>query len=134
MRHLIWLSFTFLLFTGLVYSQEARTTYDAVIKGMTCKSQRGTGQLDCEYKVGHDLNFILVGIGEPDAAFTVFKADFDGDYYVTFPIEKSSTHHCAIVKPGKKSSATVKRALDMAFVSPVSGHVFKTWRECTVVK
>ena len=84
--------------------------------------------MNCEYRVGQSLSFELAGVGQDDVVFTVYKADFDGDYYASFPLA-SKVHDCAIVKPGGKTLA-VRPAFELAFISPRTGRVFRTWQEC----
>lgn len=110
----------------LFAQDQSRPTYDAVVKGLTCKqSGVSTAQLDCDYRVGKSLHFVIAGIGEPDAAFTVLRAaGYDGDFYATFGVQ----HGCVIVKRG---AASLRPALpDFAFVSPATGKVYESWEEC----
>jgi hypothetical protein len=95
------------------------STYDAVVRGMSCK-QQATGQLDCDYSVGHSLRFAIMGVGQPDAGITFFKVDFDGDYYATVGV----LHGCVIVKPARGD------LLSLAFVSPQNGRVYRDWPSC----
>jgi hypothetical protein len=90
---------------------------------MVC-TQQANGQLDCDYKVGHSLQFTIAGIGQDDAAITFFKVDFDGDYYATIGV----LHGCVIVKP---AHPTPDSGLALAFVSPRNGKVYKDWPSCS---
>lgn len=112
--------------TALDAQADPRLTYDAVVKGMSRKQSSIAGlQLDCDYRVGQDLHFVIAGAGQDDAAFTVLRtAGYDGDYYATFGV----LHGCVIVKPGSRSRRPA--LLDMAFVSPTDGKVYRTWQEC----
>lgn len=115
-----------------VTSAQEAPTYDAVVAGMSCKQSalQGERQLDCEYKVGRGLQFTIAGVGQSDAAITVAKASgYDSDFYFTFGV----MHGCVIVKPGTSTrDAALKAGVrpDMAFVSPKTGKVYKTWPEC----
>lgn len=104
-------------------------TFSETVAGSSCSQNTPAytngSQMDCEFRIGKSLHFVLVGVGGADAVFTVFKADFDGDYYASFAAT-NRTHDCAIVKPGH----TNPRLGDYAFVSPRTAHVFRTWQEC----
>ena len=50
--------------------------------------------------------------------------DVNGKYYGTFGI----LHGCVIVKNGMKNQD--KNPLDIAFVSPINGKVYKDWESC----
>ena len=100
---------------------------------MSCKQSSldsSESQLDCVYRVGRDLEFVIAGVGGSDAGITVTKTSgYSGDYYATFGV----MHGCVIVKPG---SATIRAEMtsgvhsDMAFVSPKTGKVYTSWPEC----
>jgi hypothetical protein len=97
--------------------------YRRVVEGMSCK-QQPNGQLDCEYRVGRSLWFAIPAVGRYDAAVTVFRADWDGDYYLTY----GELHGCAIVKAGK--TRPEEERLQFAFVSPKDGKVYRDWPSC----
>jgi len=105
----------------LVLSSSHASTFDAVLAGKKC-AERDSQQLDCDYRVGKDLWITLAGIGQSDTAVTFMKANFNGDYYATFGL----MHGCVIVKPGEKTQTLA----DFAFISPRTGKVFRSWREC----
>jgi hypothetical protein len=115
--------------------QSEGPTYRAVVRGMTCKQSAVVrGQLDCDYRVGTAVHFIIVGVGQPDAAITFLSAaGYDADYYVTYGV----LHGCVIVKPGGKTTQS-RNASDevpeMAFVSPKSGKVYPSWQTCREAK
>jgi hypothetical protein len=106
------------------------STYEAVLKGKSCKLQSNGQTLSCDYKVGTDLHVSIDGIGDPDTGITIFRSDFDGDFYVTY----GTLHGCLIVKRGPKSYSDKLSEpggmLDYAFISPRNGKVYTTWREC----
>jgi hypothetical protein len=102
-------------------SPARNTTYDAVLEGMSCK-QRQSGEMDCEYKVGRTLRFLIAGVGQPDVAITFFKTDVDGDYYASFAV----LHGCVVVKPTRSTSDTTI----LAFVSPRDGKTYRNWPAC----
>lgn len=118
--------FVMALLAGLIcppLQGDPNPTYDAVVRGMVC-TQQPNGQLDCEYKVGRSLRFAIAGVGQDDAAITFFKVDFDGDYYASVGV----LHGCVVVKP---SHPTVEEGIQLAFVSPRNGKVYKDWRSCS---
>lgn len=98
------------------------TAYEDTLSGKTCAESRQ--QLNCEYKVGKDLEFSIDGIGMPDTGITFARSDYlKGDYYATFGLR----HGCVVVKHGVDLRLF---GLDFAFVSPKNGKVYKTWEEC----
>ena len=118
---------------GQAKAQSAgRPTYEAVVKGMSCKQQTSLAvtQLDCEYRVGRSLEFVIAGVGQSDAAITVVRSNgYDADYYASIGV----AHGCVIVKPGAAArEAALRRGIDadFAFVSPKNGKVYKVWQEC----
>lgn len=105
------------------YSKNSVSTFDVVVSGRKCQESTWVAQqLDCEYQIGKDLSITVGGIGEDDTAVTFNKVDSHGDYYATFGL----MHSCVIVKPGLKT----KHFFDFAFISPRTGKVFRSWREC----
>lgn len=108
---------------------ETPSTYDMVLAGMKCQQPEQSQSMNCSYRVGDDLEFDIPGVGDPDAAVTIMRAKFEGDFYVSVGV--GGTHHCAIVKPGKRRPAMREGVgWDLAFVSPRNGKVYKTWPEC----
>jgi hypothetical protein len=98
----------------------ANSTYDAVIEGMSCR-QHGTGRLDCEYRVGEALRFVITGVGQDDALVNFLKVDSAAGYVAGF----SALHLCVVVKPAVADSAA-----RLAFVSPRDGRVYRVWQHC----
>ena len=121
-----------LTLTSLAAAQDRpRPTYDAVVAGMKCtQSVVAAAQIDCEYRVGRSLHFVIAGVGQDDAAITVLRVSgYDGDYFASFGM----LHQCVIVKPGAitlKTSFRARIVPDMAFVSPQTGKVYPSWEEC----
>ena len=98
------------------------TAYEDTLSGKKCREY--DQQLNCEYKVGRDLEFSIDGIGMPDTAITFTRTKgLQGYYYATFGLR----HGCIIIKHGKSSNLFFK---DFAFVSPKNGKVYKTWEDC----
>ena len=97
------------------------TAYEDTLSGKKCKES--SQQLNCEYKVGKDLEFSIDGIGMPDIGITFVRSIFSGDYYAAFGL----LHGCVIVKHGEASELFLQ---DFAFVSPKNGKVYKTWEAC----
>ncbi len=100
------------------------TAYENTMAGKKCEEYNNQ-QLDCKFKVGKDLYFIVVGIGLPDTAVTFMQSNIDGDYYASYGL----MHGCVIVKHGKKNF-DISLLVDFAFVSPKNAKVYKTWKEC----
>jgi hypothetical protein len=122
-----------LVATEPISAQSPTRVYDAVVRGMECKQQQ-TGMLECNYRVGKSLHFAIAGVGGPEAGVTFFKVDWDGDYYATFGVQ----HGCVVVKEGQQSLNRLPKdgaALpEMAFVSPRTGKVYRTWPACFQAK
>ena len=98
------------------------TTYDATIDGMSCR-QQPSGRLDCEYRVGSSLRFVIAGVGQDDAAVTFFRVDSIGDYYAGY----AALHGCVVIKPTRQARDSVA---SFAFVSPRDGKVYRSWQNC----
>lgn len=93
------------------------STFDVVLKSKKCEIGRNQ-QTTCEFRLGNSLHFAIAGVGQSDASIVFMKSDFEGDYYASFAL----SHQCVIVFP--------KGVLDLAFVSPRTGKVYRTWPEC----
>ena len=104
----------------------ARNTYDAVVQGMSCRQQT-SGRLDCEYKVGKSLWFLVAGVGQQDVMVNFFKVNADEDFVASI----SPLHGCVVVKPsGGRTDSTAT----LAFVSPVDGKIYRNWNTCASKK
>jgi hypothetical protein len=100
----------------------ARTAYDAVVQGMSCK-QQSSGRLDCEYKVGKALWFLIAGVGQQDVMINFFKVNSDADFVASV----APLHGCVVVRPtGARADSTAAPA----FVSPVDGKIYRNWNTC----
>ena len=99
------------------------TTYDAVVRGMSCK-QKASGEMTCEYKVGTSLRFDIVGVGQADVSVSFYKVEEGG----AFSASMAPLNGCVRVVPRNDSSATAP--VDLAFVSPSDGKVYRTWNAC----
>lgn len=111
-------------------SASADLTYEIVVTGKSC-TETSTQSIDCQYKVGKDLEFLISGIGQPDTGVTFMKSSFEGDFYASFGIQ----HNCVIVKRGLKGVTSQElsgpgSAFDFAFVSLRNGRVYRRWEEC----
>ena len=104
---------------------QGQTTYEDVVAGMRC-SQNRSGDLECDYRVGRSLHFGIVAPGKPDGSVYFYSSSFEGEYFAVVSI--ASGHGCVVVRPGK--GAGQGRQLDLAFVSPRSGKVYRTKQEC----
>ena len=132
MRSLIIIATVAVLACQASAQANTRPTYEAVVKGMSCKQQTSLSvtQLDCEYRVGRSLEFIIAAVGQRDAAITVVRSSgYEADYYASIGV----AHGCVIVKPGTLAREAASRRgmdADMAFVSPKNGKVYKFWQDC----
>jgi hypothetical protein len=114
--------------------QRRVSTFDAVVAGTICTQSKlpysNSAQLDCVYAVGSGLNFEIDGVGETDAAILINHAEgLKSDFYFKFGL----LHGCVIITRGfgkQRASTGQMPGLDMAFVSPRSGRVYRTWQEC----
>src|SRR5687768_16577846 len=90
-------------------AQDSADVVTAVTAGMSCRQATApldeelerlgfAPRLDCDYRVGRSLHFAILGVGHDDVTITIFRADFEGDYYVSI----GGLHNCVVVKQGKK--------------------------------
>lgn len=105
----------------------AQETYDAIVTGMSCR-QNVVRSIECSYRVGRDLEFLIYGVGEVDAGITFLRSSgTDGDYYAIF----SLLHGCVTVAPGTaRLPRTAGDDSDFAFVSPYDGKAYRKWENC----
>jgi hypothetical protein len=123
-RGTIFLVVIVALLAGLQHATaQGRTTYDDVVAGKRC-SQNPIGDLECNYRVGRSLHFAIVAPGRPDGSIYFYAASFEGDYFAVIGM----SHGCVVVRPGQGASEA--RRLDLAFVSPRNGKVYRTWQDC----
>ncbi|MEM5790295.1 MAG: hypothetical protein AAGU11_23490, partial [Syntrophobacteraceae bacterium] len=104
--------------------------YELANSGKSCSANQSGASVDCEFQVGQDLHFSIIGIGQPDVRVIFVNSSLDGDYYASFSILEG----CVVVKHGRKGVPSPKELLkvmdDVAHVSPKDGNVYKTWDEC----
>ena len=95
---------------------------------MNCKDQTTLGRTDCEYRVGEDLHFEILAVGQPDATVTIYRANFDGDYYLSL----GGIHNCVVVNEGMRTKAQLGPITleAFAFVSSKNGKVYDDWASC----
>ena len=105
-----------LLFTALS-SYAGTDISDLVNKSATCHDG------ECTFNIGQELQFTLVGIGQPNAAVVFERVSSEGDYYASV----GALHGCVIVHNGPKTKPILTQR---AFVSLVTGKAYGTWREC----
>ena len=105
------------------FAMAQESTYDLIIKGKKC-SEEFNQQLTCYYKIGNEFYLAIAGVGLSDTGVTFMKSDFNGEYYGTYGV----MHGCVIVKTGNKNKT--KNALDLAFISPKNGKVYRDWENC----
>lgn len=93
------------------------TTFEALLAAKTCKDWHNT--VICSYEIDKYFNMQIAGVGQRDAAVIFYNSDFEGTYYGKFGI----LHGCAII-------ANSHLIIDMAFVSPKNGKVYRNWQDC----
>lgn len=104
----------------------AQTSFEAATSGANCTQAR-TGMRTCTYKVGHSLEFTILGVGQFDASVSFERSDAKGDFYARIGL----AHRCVIIVPGGRAPSAVVDALaQYAFVSPRTGLVYRTWQSC----
>lgn len=116
---------------------EPRSTFEAVTAGQLCfTGERGI--TNCTYRVGRDLIFAVVGIGDilpgfkdPNTFIDVLKAESSGDFEISFGL----VHGCIIVKPNDIAGVVLRQEYQdfgFALVSPRNGRVYHDydWRDC----
>lgn len=105
---------------------EAQTAFEATSKGARC-TQNSQGTRLCRFEVGADLIVSITAVGEPDAGISFLRSNIEGDFFARTAIQ----HHCVIVSAGMKAPNAAKApGGDLAFVSPRTGRVYRTWQEC----
>lgn len=97
-------------------------TYDAVVEGMSCKQQTN-GRMDCEYKVGKSLRFVVTGVGQQDVVVNFLKVNVDEDYFASV----APLHGCVVVRPAQAKADSTS---NIAFVSPRDGKIYRNWNTC----
>ena len=107
---------------GGATSSSSNRAYDAVLQGMSCKQQTN-GRMDCEYKVGRSLRFLVSGVGQQDVVINFFKVDAEDDYLASV----APLHGCVVVRP---AGARSDSAANVAFVSSQDGKVYRNWNTC----
>lgn len=131
----VWIALSVLSLLGtMVGAQEDPSTYDVVVEGAKCMQSQvpyqTSAQLSCDYTVGRGVKFTIAGVGQPDASILVQRATgLDSDFYLKFGV----LHGCVIIQRGFAKLHKSSRRLpgfDMAFVSPNTGRVYKSWQEC----
>jgi hypothetical protein len=98
------------------------STYNQVVQGMSCK-QQPSGQMDCEYKVGTSVRFIIQGVGQQDVVITFHNVASEGDYLASV----APLHGCVVVQPKSDNNMS---STNLAFVSPQDGKIHRTWNAC----
>ena len=79
--------------------------------------------MDCEYKVGKSLRFLIAGVGQQDVVINFYKVDVDEDYFASV----APLHGCVVVTPASARSDTTS---SLAFVSPQDGKIYRNWNTC----
>lgn len=110
----------------------ATGAFDALLEGMACR-QHKSGRMDCEFRVGSSIRFIIAGVGQEDVIVSFVQADSGSEYVVSMvPL-----HGCVVVKPTRTADATraagipaADSVVTFAFVSPKTGKVYRNWAAC----
>jgi hypothetical protein len=113
-------------------SAPVSVAYDALLDGMSCRQQR-SGRMDCEFRAGAAVRFVISGVGQEDVSIAFVEADAKGEFVASMvPL-----HGCVVVKPTRTADATKAAGipasdsvLTFAFVSPRSGKVYRNWATC----
>jgi hypothetical protein len=99
--------------------------HKAVTNAQKCKASNSEpGRMDCDYDLG-SLHFSIEAVGRGDGGFTIYKADWDKDYALSYGVQ----HGCLIVKWGDKKM-NADNAFEMVFVSFATGGVYTDWGTC----
>jgi hypothetical protein len=88
-----------------------------VIEGRGCGGS--SRRVTCTYRIGNDLEFEIVNVGDPKAFINVWAADGkDGDFFMgTTPLhdpgdELGDEYPCIVIKPGT-SNPTYRMIIDI---------------------
>jgi hypothetical protein len=126
MRGLLWFGAVILGPILSATAVEAQTAFEATIKGARC-TQNSEGTRLCRFEVGSDLVVSITAVGEQDAGISFIRSNIDGDFFARTAIQ----HQCIIVSAGMKAPEAAKApGADLAFISPRTGRVYRTWQEC----
>ena len=94
---------------------------------MNCRQNQQSDR-ECNYRVGRSLHFGIAGVGRKDASIYFYEASKTGDYFALFGLSDG----CVVVKPGL--ALPVLQRVDLTFVSPKNGRVYRTWESCSEAK
>lgn len=104
----------------------SQTAFEAATKGASC-TQNAQGTRLCRFEIGADLVITITAVGETDAGVSILRSDFDGDFFARMALQ----HRCVIVSGGMKApEATKTPGGYLAFISPRTGLVYRSWQEC----
>lgn len=112
---------TFFVIVLISFGANATDTFETLVKGKSCK-ESSSQITDCDYKIGNSFWLKIIGVGENDVGVAFMKSDYDGAYYAKI----GKMHGCVIVQPNFKYGDV----LDVAFVSPKTGKIYKTVEGC----
>ena len=116
-----------LLWATAVAAQE--TPYAATSRDAQCGLQTD-GTLACRYRVGRDLDFMLLRVADPDVRLEILRSHPEGDYVV----ETELNSRCALVRYGRRGMAQGGSDFVMAAVSGRNGMVYRSLRECRLAR
>jgi hypothetical protein len=133
-----WLLICLSAASGFASAQEsvsgakAPGAFNALIDGMSCRQQSG-GRMDCDFRVGSTLRFVVAGVGQEDVVISFMQADSVAEYVASI----APLHGCVVVKPVRAADAARASGLQAsdsaatyAFVSPRTGKVYRNWQGC----
>lgn len=116
--------FISLLWLTISSANAETSVYELTLEGKQCK-ETSNQSLGCEYRIGKTLHIGIDGIGQRETVITFMKSDIEGDFYASLGL----LHGCIVVK--RKFSDHVGPLLfNLAFISPRTGKVYRTWQEC----
>ena len=106
--------------------------FEALLDDMACRQQK-SGRMDCEFRVGNGVRFVIAGVGQEDVMVSFIQADSGAAYIASMvPL-----HGCVVVKPLRAGDATRAAGIPasdsvatFAFVSPRTGKVYRNWQTC----
>jgi hypothetical protein len=115
---------------ALTSHAQAQTAFEASTRGARC-TQNDQGVRLCRFEIGADLVVTITAVGEPDAGISILRSDFDGDFFARMALQ----HRCVIVSAGMMAPEAARAPNGyLAFISPRTGLVYRTWQECEAAR
>jgi hypothetical protein len=108
---------------ALVVTAPSSELFQRVQAAQKCRTQaENPSQMDCDFDLG-SLHFEIAGAGSDDAGVAIYKADWDGEYFLKYGLQ----HGCFSVSWGSNAK---RSPFEVVFVSPVTGGVYRDWPSC----